>query len=158
MGFLFYNIMNYSEQLKSPKWQKKRLEIMQRDKFTCQLCGDKETTLNVHHLEYIKDAKAWECDNNSLVTLCEHCHYEIGKITLVGCGNLIKSLKKQIKIHKSNNWNGGNRIMLICDIVEGLIMRIYDKNNNFIIGFEINDVSELKKIKNIINSFLVCSK
>ena len=41
MGFLFYKIMNYSEQLKSPKWQKKRLEIMQRDKFTCQLCGDK---------------------------------------------------------------------------------------------------------------------
>jgi 5-methylcytosine-specific restriction endonuclease McrA len=30
----------YSELLKSPKWQKKRLEIMSRDKFTCKKCGD----------------------------------------------------------------------------------------------------------------------
>ena len=38
--------------------------------------------------------------------------------------------------------------------VEGLIMRIYDKNNILIIGFALKDVVELKKIKNIINSFL----
>jgi 5-methylcytosine-specific restriction endonuclease McrA len=36
----------YSDQYKSPLWQKKRLEIMNRDKFTCQECGEKEKQLN----------------------------------------------------------------------------------------------------------------
>jgi len=31
--------MTYAEQLKSPKWQKKRLNIMERDQFRCQDCG-----------------------------------------------------------------------------------------------------------------------
>ena len=39
-------VMDYKEQIKSPKWQKRRLEIMQKDNFTCQLCGDTESMLN----------------------------------------------------------------------------------------------------------------
>ena len=65
---------NYSELLKDPRWQKKRLKILERDKFTCQLCGDKETTLNVHHKYYDKDKKPWEYPDKSLVTLCKDCH------------------------------------------------------------------------------------
>lgn len=52
-------VMDYKEQIKSPKWQKRRLEIMQKDNFTCQLCGDTESMLNVHHLTYHKDKKIW---------------------------------------------------------------------------------------------------
>ena len=44
--------MAYSEKLKNPKWQKKRLEILNRDNFTCIKCGDKETTLQIHHFKY----------------------------------------------------------------------------------------------------------
>ena len=33
--------MGYSEKLKDPRWQKKRLEILERDNFRCQYCGDK---------------------------------------------------------------------------------------------------------------------
>lgn len=62
----------YSKKLRDPRWQKKRLEILQRDEFTCTLCGDTTTTLNVHHLEYSGDP--WEADNKHLQTLCEHCH------------------------------------------------------------------------------------
>jgi len=29
--------LSYSDTLKNPLWQKKRLEILSRDKFTCQL-------------------------------------------------------------------------------------------------------------------------
>ena len=65
---------NYSELLKDPRWQKKRLRIMERDNFQCQLCGDKETTLNVHHKYYDKDKKPWEYPDKSLVTLCKDCH------------------------------------------------------------------------------------
>jgi len=67
--------LSYLEKLKNPKWQKKRLEIMKRDKFKCKLCGDDETTLNVHHLEY--SGNPWDIDNSKLITLCEHCHNEV---------------------------------------------------------------------------------
>lgn len=66
--------MDYKEQIKSPKWQKRRLEIMEKDNFTCQLCGDTETMLNVHHLAYHRDRNIWEYDDWELMTLCENCH------------------------------------------------------------------------------------
>jgi len=65
---------NYAELLKSPKWQKKRLEIMKRDKFTCQMCGSKTSTLNVHHCIYTKGLNPWDYNNITLLTLCEMCH------------------------------------------------------------------------------------
>lgn len=68
--------MDYKEQIKSPKWQKRRLEIMQRDNFTCQLCGDTESMLNVHHLCYHKKRNIWEYEDWELITLCENCHKE----------------------------------------------------------------------------------
>ena len=66
--------MNYSDKLRDPRWQKKRLEVFQRDNFTCQKCGDSQTTLSVHHRRYIWPLDPWEYDNSSLVTLCEPCH------------------------------------------------------------------------------------
>jgi hypothetical protein len=64
----------YYEKLKDPRWQKLRLEIMQRDDFTCQMCGDKNKTLNVHHRRYIKNTEPWDYPPHTLVTLCEICH------------------------------------------------------------------------------------
>lgn len=64
----------YAEKLRDPRWQKLRLEIMQRDSFKCRQCGDKDKTLNVHHRFYIKGASPWEYEDGSLVTLCEDCH------------------------------------------------------------------------------------
>ena len=43
----------YQEKLKHPKWQKKRLEILQRDEFKCVHCLDGESTLHVHHNMYL---------------------------------------------------------------------------------------------------------
>lgn len=63
----------YGDKLKSPKWQRKRLEIMQRDNFTCVACGDTETTLCVHHKNYI-GVNPWDTPDKYLVTLCEVCH------------------------------------------------------------------------------------
>lgn len=63
---------NYSELLKDPRWQKKRLEIMERDGFACKLCGNKKETLHVHHFAYANNP--WDVDNKALVTLCESCH------------------------------------------------------------------------------------
>lgn len=64
----------YAELLKDPRWQKKRLEIMQRDNFMCQHCGATDNELLVHHRVYRKDAKPWEYENDELITLCKRCH------------------------------------------------------------------------------------
>lgn len=64
----------YAELLRKPEWQKKRLEIMHRDNFTCQYCGSKENELQVHHRVYRKGAKPWEYDDFELITLCKNCH------------------------------------------------------------------------------------
>jgi hypothetical protein len=66
--------MNYSDKLKDPRWQKKRLEILNRDKWTCQICFDTEKTLHVHHRRYLRGREPWDIPNECLVTLCESCH------------------------------------------------------------------------------------
>lgn len=65
---------DYSKKLLDPKWQKKRLEILSRDEWHCQICFDSETTLHVHHRYYETGKEPWEYDNNALVTLCSECH------------------------------------------------------------------------------------
>lgn len=73
-------LMTYSEKLKDPRWQKKRLEILSRDEFSCQSCGDTESSLQVHHKNYFKGREPWEYNENHLVTLCDSCHYEISSL------------------------------------------------------------------------------
>lgn len=68
---------SYSELLKDPRWQKKRLEIMERDNWSCLKCGcglNDGTPLNVHHKYYRKGRAPWEYDDSCYVTLCEKCH------------------------------------------------------------------------------------
>jgi 5-methylcytosine-specific restriction endonuclease McrA len=69
----------YSEKLKDPRWQKKRLDIMQRDGFKCRDCGDGEKTLNVHHCHYAPGGP-WETPDHLLLTLCADCHEERGSL------------------------------------------------------------------------------
>ena len=65
---------SYSEQLKDPRWQRKRLAILERADFTCEQCGSKDSTLHVHHGYYEKGCKPWEYPDKSLHCLCENCH------------------------------------------------------------------------------------
>ena len=75
--------LSYSEKLKHPKWQKKRLEIMQRDNFKCMNCYSTEKPLHVHHITYSKSFKnPWDYHEANLITLCEDCHNEIQKIDM----------------------------------------------------------------------------
>lgn len=64
----------YYEQLRDPRWQRRRLEIMQRADFECENCGVKDQTLNVHHKLYRKNAAPWDYENHELTCLCEGCH------------------------------------------------------------------------------------
>lgn len=82
----------YSEKLKDPRWQKKRLEIFSRDKWQCRFCGDNQTTLNVHHFTY--NGEPWEADNSSLITTCEDCHKIIEDIKRLGYSQNISKIFK----------------------------------------------------------------
>lgn len=66
--------VSYSDLLRDPRWQRKRLEVMSAAGFACIQCGDTETTLNVHHTHYVKGRKPWEYDASELRCLCEPCH------------------------------------------------------------------------------------
>lgn len=68
---------SYSDKLKDPRWQKLRLEVFERDGFTCAACGCKERTLHVHHKAYLKRTNPWDYPNDLLLTLCEQCHGNI---------------------------------------------------------------------------------
>lgn len=64
----------YIEKLRDPRWQKKRLLILERDRWQCQSCGNEQKTLNVHHKIYLPNKDPWDYSNSQLITLCEACH------------------------------------------------------------------------------------
>lgn len=79
---------SYAELLKDPRWQKKRLEVMSRDNFTCVLCGEHKQTLTVHHIWYTPNVDPWNYDDDCYATLCESCHNFVHD-ELPKCVNLI---------------------------------------------------------------------
>ena len=66
--------LSWEDQYKHPNWQRRRLEILKRDKFRCRICFDKDSLLHVHHLKYDKTKFIWEIHEIYLVTLCHNCH------------------------------------------------------------------------------------
>lgn len=72
--------MTYLEKLRDPRWQKRRLEIMQRADFACEKCGARDKTLNVHHKFYVKGREPWEYADDELGCLCEECHSELHQL------------------------------------------------------------------------------
>lgn len=64
----------YAEKLRDPRWQKKRLVIMERDGFACQECGESTSPLAVHHAYYVSGRSPWMYPDWSLSTLCDACH------------------------------------------------------------------------------------
>lgn len=72
-GILLFTFMTYSQKLRDPRWQKKRLEILQRDGFTCQSCNASDKELQVHHIVY-KKRDPWDYPDYLYQTLCYECH------------------------------------------------------------------------------------
>lgn len=66
--------MSYAKKLQNPLWQKKRLEILQRDEFKCLHCGCDDKELHVHHRWYQFGKDIWDYPDTCFETLCFECH------------------------------------------------------------------------------------
>jgi hypothetical protein len=64
----------YSEKLRDPRWQKKRLEVLESAGWECECCKSGTKTLHVHHKQYIKGREPWEYESTNFEALCEDCH------------------------------------------------------------------------------------
>ncbi len=64
----------YWQKLKDPRWQKKRLEVLERAKWRCEDCGDESVTLHVHHKIYQRETEPWDYPDGDYVCCCESCH------------------------------------------------------------------------------------
>lgn len=137
---------SYSDKLKDPRWQKKRLEIFKRDKFRCKLCGDEETTLNVHHKKYENGKEPWEYKLSDLITLCEDCHKVVEDMKGEEDFNI-----DEIKLFKDAKWIGGGKIIWVS--YNGKFgATFYDEDNNFIWGFIQSKKERMKYIIKIIKN------
>lgn len=118
--------MNYSEKLKDPRWQKKRLEVLERDSFTCQCCGDKEMELHVHHHKYSGDP--WDTLLSDLITYCKVCHLIHEKIKKEYQGSFVLSVLK-VPTWKLGLWSVSVLINYLRDDknrLYGILFVLYD--------------------------------
>jgi len=127
---------NYSKKLKDPRWQRKRLEVLQRDGWTCQSCRDKTATLHVHHKEY-RHGDPWDIPLSCLITLCEICHEEESFERAKMEQNLLQVLKKAVNI---------NQLAVIADF--------YEKQNEYF--YLLNDEKWAAREKSIFGDSSAC--
>lgn len=66
--------LTYAEQLAHPKWQRRRLEMLNAAGWACTTCGNEDKQLHVHHRVYIKGRQVWDYSDHELVVLCHVCH------------------------------------------------------------------------------------
>jgi len=109
----------YSDKLKDPRWQRKRLLVFKRDNWTCQKCGSKEDSLTVHHICYVPGADPWDHPDELLLTLCEFCHVKektilpSRKFQLITWAVLL-SLKKDAEDHLAVRYSKKKSRYLDC--------------------------------------------
>ncbi|HEX6427984.1 MAG TPA: HNH endonuclease signature motif containing protein [Niastella sp.] len=71
----------YKEKLLDPRWQRRRLDILNRADFKCEIegCWCSDETLHVHHLDYISGNEPWEYPDEYLMAVCASCHEMISQ-------------------------------------------------------------------------------
>jgi hypothetical protein len=138
---------SYSEKLKHPKWQRKRLEIMQRDDFKCKLCNDSETTLNVHHYEY-GQGEPWDIEDSKLITTCEHCHSIIHEVL-----SELEFNQADLKIFKKINKDKDSYLFtILVNPIRYIVLISMSINGQFHYPAQVIDSDRLEIIKNMLTN------
>jgi 5-methylcytosine-specific restriction endonuclease McrA len=97
--------MTYSQRLRDPRWQKKRLQILERDNWACRCCGTTTKTINVHHVVYVRGKDPWDYKDDSYQTLCNDCHRLRGDIADVAA-NILRSAMAQLTTEEMMKLSG----------------------------------------------------
>lgn len=137
---------SYSEILTNPNWQKKRLDILSRDSFTCLLCSDKDSTLHVHHKEYLPGRKPWEYDNDNFLTLCKYCHAVTEKVKAFSDSVMAISKRYDPAIE-------AYVLLTVVNTFVGIELYIFSYSTkydelNIVISFAESDISDFNKLIN----------
>ena len=105
--------MSYQSDLMDPRWQRKRLEIFQRDGFQCLRCWAVDRTIVVHHRIY--HLRPWDCPDFDLETLCDACHHKehAGSPTLFALRQMIE------RAHRAGLWDEVWRLAHLFDFSDG---------------------------------------
>lgn len=69
--------MTYAEKLLDPRWQKRRLKVMEYARWRCQICGKKDRPLHCHHSYYTRGKEPWQYPDGSIICICDGCHEKI---------------------------------------------------------------------------------
>ena len=108
----------------TPQWKKKRLEILERDKHICQICGCKAQ--DVHHIKYFSN-EPWDIDNDYLVSLCKECH-------------------SKFNVTSSNDY-------VFIPSPKPILLNKYDDKYCQLFSDEVLDIPKWNKIKPVLESF-----
>jgi len=65
----------YKDYLRTREWRSLRLEVLNRDSFSCVKCGTEaiDTPLHVHHIHY-RGIETMTFTPDQLITICPSCH------------------------------------------------------------------------------------
>lgn len=137
--------MTYAEKLKHPKWQKKRLQVLNKYGFMCNMCWDDETELHVHHKSYLPNTDPWDYPITNFQVLCKNCHCIVEWAKQEGAEIItIASSGSELKFYKALVYNKNETY--------SLWVYNYSKELNFLSGIPISHIEELlpymKKHKN----------
>lgn len=140
----------YWQKLQDPRWQRKRLEILNRADFKCEKCGDKTTTLQVHHGYYEKGAEPWEYENETLWCLCSSCH--------LGTQATMRDAQRELAMFKPEDfdwlapWLRSERTRTrktLGDVQNAMVAGLGTDHDAFVEWFEValgHDADELKSV------------
>ncbi len=135
--------ISYAEKLSSIKWKTFRIDILLRDKLTCQSCkkNKKEPTihliespylkssdlklidfdsigLQVHHKCYISGREPWEYSMDELISLCGQCHQQEHKDNTIPLYNKFNILISNLDV--CDKCNGSGWLPEFAHVQEGI--------------------------------------
>lgn len=66
----------YKKLLRDPRWQKRRLEVLNAANWKCEDagCQRNDSLLEVHHCYYIWGRDPWDYPRDCFIALCGGCH------------------------------------------------------------------------------------
>jgi len=146
----------YWKKLSDRRWQRKRLEILERAGFECESCGDasNEKQLHVHHTYYEKGMDPWEYPDESLLCVCKDCHKRMEekrlamlKLTIPADHEFIIGYSKACKVESQDEESvkieSGEEIGGVCcalrvsdPFLQGPIEKLLS-DNDYVLTYEI---------------------